>query len=116
VRFSAAAAAAAARALPLWTLSGAGAPPAGTPSAAAAAAGDALALSRALEFRDFKDAWAFMSGVALAAEAGAHHPEWSNVYNRVTLRLTTHDAGGLTQRDVDLARAVDDLASRLGGR
>src|SRR5712692_6302922 len=54
-------------------------------------------LHRAFVFRDFVEAWGFMSGAALAAEAMGHHPEWSNVWNRVTVDLTTHDAGGLTR-------------------
>lgn len=62
------------------------------------------------KFKDFSEAWAFMSRVALVAEAMNHHPEWSNVWNRVTIDLTTHDAGGLTQRDVDLARRISALA------
>ena len=68
------------------------------------------ALRRAFRFRDFSEAWAFMSRVALLAEAQDHHPEWSNVYNRVEITLTTHDAGGLSGRDVRLAEAIDSLA------
>ena len=68
------------------------------------------ALHRSFRFRDFSEAWAFMSRVALLAEAQDHHPEWSNVYNRVEITLTTHDAGGLSGRDVTLARAIDALA------
>lgn len=64
-------------------------------------------LCRAYKFADFTHAFAFMTRVALLAERADHHPEWSNVYNTVEIRLTTHDAGGLTQRDVDLARAID---------
>ncbi|MCX9157676.1 4a-hydroxytetrahydrobiopterin dehydratase [Niveibacterium sp. 24ML] len=67
------------------------------------------ALRKRFEFRDFSAAWAFMSRVALLAEKHDHHPEWSNVYNRVEILLTTHDAGGLSQRDVALARAIDAL-------
>ncbi len=62
---------------------------------------------RAYRFADFTHAFAFMTRVALLAEKADHHPEWSNVYDKVAIRLTTHDAGGLTARDVDLARAID---------
>jgi len=68
------------------------------------------ALTRSYRFRDFSQAWGFMSRVALLAEAQDHHPEWSNVYNRVDITLTTHDAGGLSARDVRLAQAIDALA------
>ena len=54
-------------------------------------------------------AFSFMAAVAMLAERADHHPEWSNVYNRVTIRLTTHDANGLTRRDFDLAGAIDRL-------
>jgi len=67
------------------------------------------ALTREWKFRDFSAAWGFMSRVALLAETQGHHPEWSNVYSRVTIVLTTHDAGGLSARDVRLARAIDRL-------
>lgn len=62
---------------------------------------------RAYRFADFTHAFAFMARVALLAEKADHHPEWSNVYDKVAIRLTTHNAGGLTARDVDLARAID---------
>lgn len=68
------------------------------------------AITRSYRFRDFSQAWAFMCRVALLAEAQDHHPEWFNVYNRVDITLTTHDAGGLSARDVRLARAIDALA------
>jgi 4a-hydroxytetrahydrobiopterin dehydratase len=67
---------------------------------------DGLALSRDFKFADFSEAFAFMTRVALHAEKADHHPEWSNVYNRVHVTLTTHDAGGLSQRDVKMARAI----------
>jgi 4a-hydroxytetrahydrobiopterin dehydratase len=67
------------------------------------------AIRRAFRFRDFAEAWGFMSRVALLAEKQDHHPEWSNVWNRVEITLTTHDAGGLSARDVALARAIDGL-------
>jgi 4a-hydroxytetrahydrobiopterin dehydratase len=68
---------------------------------------DGAAISRHFRFRDFAAAWAFMQKVAALAETQDHHPEWSNVYNRVDITLTTHDAGGLSERDVALARAID---------
>lgn len=67
------------------------------------------ALYRKLKFKDFSEAFGFMSRVALVAEQANHHPEWSNVYNSVSFKLTTHDAGGLTQKDVDLAKEIDRL-------
>lgn len=73
------------------------------------------ALHRRFQFGDFVGAWGFMTRVALLAEKADHHPEWSNVYGRVDIWLTTHDAGGLSARDVALARAVDGLSSPAGG-
>lgn len=67
-------------------------------------------LVRELEFDDFVAAWGFMSGIALIAQAMDHHPEWSNVYNRVSIALTSHDAGGITERDLQLATAIDERA------
>lgn len=66
-------------------------------------------LTRQFVFADFVEAFGFMTRVAILAEKADHHPEWSNVYNRVDILLTTHDAGGLSQRDVDMARAIDAL-------
>lgn len=71
---------------------------------------DALAILRSFKFADFNEAFGFMARVALAAEKADHHPDWSNVYNRVDIRLTTHDAGGLTARDFDLAKTIDAAA------
>jgi 4a-hydroxytetrahydrobiopterin dehydratase len=68
---------------------------------------DHAAIRRVFVFDDFAQAFAFMTRIALYAEKSDHHPEWANVYNRVDITLTTHDAGGLTQRDRDLARAAD---------
>lgn len=62
-----------------------------------------------VKFKDFKEAWGFMSRVALFAEQHDHHPEWFNVYNRVEITLTTHDAGGLSERDVEMAAFIDGL-------
>ena len=70
------------------------------------------ALVAELEFKNFVDAFAFMTDVAALAERHDHHPEWSNVYNRVTIRLTTHDAGNqITDKDRQLAKAIEGLAS-----
>ena len=67
---------------------------------------DGLAIHRRLTFADFSEAFAFMTRVAMLAEKADHHPEWSNVWNRVDITLTTHDAGGLSARDVDMAKAI----------
>lgn len=67
------------------------------------------AITRRFTFDDFVSAFGFMTKVALLAEKADHHPEWSNVYNRVDIRLTTHDADGLSLRDVELAQAIDRL-------
>jgi 4a-hydroxytetrahydrobiopterin dehydratase len=80
-------------ALPGWTLSE-----------------DGRAITRQFRFADFRQAFAFMTQVALAAERADHHPEWSNVYNRVDIRLTTHDADGLTERDFALAAVANAAA------
>lgn len=68
------------------------------------------AITKPFRFGTFTEAFAFMTAVALTAEKMDHHPEWSNVYNRVDVRLTTHDSGGLTALDVALARAMDKAA------
>lgn len=73
-------------------------------------AADRDAIMREFTFPDFSRAFAFMTRVALIAEKMDHHPEWSNVWNRVSITLSTHDAGGLSRRDLDLAQAVDALA------
>ncbi len=80
------------RALPEWALSREG-----------------KAIERSFKFADFSEAFAFMTRVALIAETRDHHPEWFNVYNRVEITLTTHDAGGLSLRDVKMARKIDAL-------
>ncbi|MGK6318876.1 4a-hydroxytetrahydrobiopterin dehydratase [Sphingomonas sp. DT-204] len=67
------------------------------------------AIRRRFTFDDFAEAFAFMTQVALMAEKADHHPEWANVYNRVDILLTTHDAGGLSARDIDLATAIDAI-------
>lgn len=70
---------------------------------------DGLAIRRDVKFADFNAAFAFMTRVALHAEKKDHHPDWSNVYNRVSITLTTHDAGGLSTRDVEMAGYIDRL-------
>jgi len=67
------------------------------------------AIMREFRFRDFSEAFGFMSRVALLAEKQDHHPEWFNVWNRVEITLSTHDAGGLSKRDIKLAQAIDGL-------
>lgn len=79
--------------LPLWRLSP-----------------DGEGIERRLRFKGFAEAFAFMTRVAFEAERMDHHPEWSNVYDRVTILLTTHDAGGVSSRDLALARFIDTLA------
>ena len=68
------------------------------------------AIVRTFKFKDFSEAFAFLTRVALHAEKVDHHPEFTSVWNRVDFRLTSHDAGGVTERDVKLARAIDALA------
>jgi len=70
-------------------------------------------LHKDYRFPDFVHAFGFMATSAIAIEAMNHHPEWFNVWNQVRVDLTTHDAGGITQNDVDLARKLDSIASRL---
>lgn len=70
---------------------------------------DGKAIGRTIRFKDFNEAWGFMNRVALLAEKMDHHPEWSNVWNTVTIALSTHDAGGLTSKDVKLATAIDAM-------
>jgi 4a-hydroxytetrahydrobiopterin dehydratase len=65
------------------------------------------AIEKSYVFKNFVDAFAFMARVALLAEKADHHPEWFNVYNKIDIVLTTHDAGGLSRRDIDLAKAID---------
>ena len=72
---------------------------------------DGDAIERSFKFGDFLEAFGFMSKVALLAESADHHPEWSNVYNRVEIRLTTHDCKGLSARDMKLAKKIDGLVN-----
>lgn len=70
------------------------------------------AITRTFQFGDFNEAFGWMSRVAMVAEQMDHHPEWLNVWNKVEVTLSTHDAGGLTGRDIDLAKKMDSLAKR----
>jgi len=72
---------------------------------------DAKGIRRTLRFADFAEAFGFMTRVAILAEKADHHPEWFNVYNRVEILLTTHDADGLSQRDIDLASKIDAITA-----
>eukprot|EP01061_Rhynchopus_euleeides_P016355 TRINITY_DN27638_c0_g1_i1.p1 TRINITY_DN27638_c0_g1~~TRINITY_DN27638_c0_g1_i1.p1 ORF type:complete len:110 (+),score=43.55 TRINITY_DN27638_c0_g1_i1:51-380(+) len=71
------------------------------------------AIRRKIVFGDFQQAWTFMSGVAIKAEKMDHHPEWFNVYNTVDVTLSTHDASGLTERDINLAKHIDTVSQSL---
>ncbi|MBB3611878.1 4a-hydroxytetrahydrobiopterin dehydratase [Rhizobium sp. BK602] len=73
---------------------------------------DHLSISKSFKFRNFVEAFGFMTEAALAAEKFNHHPEWFNVYSRVDVKLTTHDAGGLTDHDIKLAKAMEKAAAR----
>jgi 4a-hydroxytetrahydrobiopterin dehydratase len=70
-------------------------------------------LRREYKFRDFTYAFGFMATAATAIEKRDHHPQWLNVYNRVTVELTTHDAGGITAKDIELAQVLEEIATRL---
>ncbi|HKS17584.1 MAG TPA: 4a-hydroxytetrahydrobiopterin dehydratase [Bradyrhizobium sp.] len=72
------------------------------------------AIARTFTFKDFNEAFGFMSRVALIAEKHDHHPEWRNVYKTVEVVLATHDAGGVTRLDIDLAKAMNAVAKQLG--
>lgn len=78
-----------------------------------AKAGERDAIEKTFKFADFKTAWGFMSATALKAEQMDHHPEWFNVYNKVEVVLTTHDADGVTALDVELAGFMDALSAKL---
>ena len=78
--------------------------------------GERPAIGRKLAFPDFNAAFGFMTRVALLADKVDHHPEWFNVYNRVEVVLTTHDAGGVTRRDLDMARFIDEAAAAMGAK
>jgi len=72
------------------------------------------AIAKTFVFKDFNEAFGFMARAALVAEKNDHHPEWKNVYKTVEVVLATHDAGGVTRRDIDLAKAMDAIAKQLG--
>ena len=74
------------------------------------------AITKKFVFADFNQAFGFMTRAALVAEKLDHHPEWFNVYNKVDVTLSTHDAGGVTQKDIDLATAMDGYAGLIAGR
>lgn len=74
---------------------------------------DRDAITRTFTFRNFQEAFAFMAQVALAAEKADHHPEWFNVFKTVEVTLSTHDAGGLTEKDIALAEVMDKAAARF---
>lgn len=80
------------------------------------APGDRDAIFRVYRFADFNAAFGFMTRVALKADKIDHHPEWSNVYNRVEVTLTTHDAGGVTALDLEMAQFMDEAATALGAK
>ena len=67
------------------------------------------AISHVFKFKDFSEAFGFMARVALAAEKAGHHPDWSNSYDSVTIKLSTHDAGGLSAKDIELAQVIDKI-------
>jgi 4a-hydroxytetrahydrobiopterin dehydratase len=75
---------------------------------------DRDAIARTFTFRDFNEAFGFMARVALVAEKNDHHPEWRNVYKTVEVVLSTHDAGGVTTNDIQLAEAMNAIARQLG--
>ena len=72
------------------------------------------AIGKTFTFKDFNEAFGFMARVALVAEKRDHHPEWSNVYKTVAVVLATHDAGGVTEKDIELAKAMNAIAGALG--
>ncbi len=72
---------------------------------------DAKAINKTFSFKDFSEAWGFMNRAALLAEKMDHHPEWFNVYNRVEVKMTTHDAGGVTELDIQMANAMESFAA-----
>jgi 4a-hydroxytetrahydrobiopterin dehydratase len=74
-----------------------------------ALAADGKSIQQSFKFKNFAQAWSFMTHVALLAEKADHHPDWSNSYNKVEISLSTHDAGGVTKKDIALAKAITDF-------
>lgn len=74
---------------------------------------DGKYIRRDFLFKNFIEAFSFMTAVALVAEKSSHHPDWNNVYNKVTIALNTHDAGGITTKDFDLAKAIDEIFNKI---
>lgn len=74
---------------------------------------DGKHIQRNFQFKNFIEAFSFMTAVALVAEKSSHHPDWNNVYNKVTIALNTHDVGGITTKDFDLAKAIDKIFNRI---
>lgn len=72
------------------------------------------AIEKTYTFKDFSEAFGWMTRIALAAEKADHHPEWGNIYNTVVVQLTTHDAGGVSERDIKMAKLMDRLAGKAG--
>lgn len=77
---------------------------------------DSSGIERSFKFSDFRQAFAFMTEVAIWAEKLEHHPEWLNVYNHVVIRLTTHDCSGLSQKDMELAERIDEVSRQWEGK
>jgi 4a-hydroxytetrahydrobiopterin dehydratase len=73
-----------------------------------------VSISKSFKFKNFNEAWGFMSRIALLAEKMDHHPEWFNVYNRVEIKLTTHDAGGISEKDLKMAKKIENYWARSG--
>ena len=73
---------------------------------------DGKHILRDFRFKNFVEAFSFMTAVALVAKRSSHHPDWNNVYNKVTIALNTHDAGGITAKDFDLATAIDEIFNK----
>ncbi len=69
---------------------------------------DGLSIARQIKFANFRSAFSFMTEIALVAEKMDHHPEWFNVYNKLDIKLTTHDAGGVSEKDINLAKYIDE--------
>jgi 4a-hydroxytetrahydrobiopterin dehydratase len=77
---------------------------------------DGASIAKSFRFGGFDDAWGFMTRVAIKAQSMDHHPDWSNTYNKVEVELSTHDAGGVTELDIELAKYMDVAASQTGAK